>query len=152
MDNIKEAFLSWFSGAGSHILDTTIRAVLSLLVGILLIKALCGLGRLVSNVNIPNTGHQIANLPEGAVVETNAIFERDAIRPVLAGNIPEQVRQLIMPHINNHDRIMKVALGGNKDTELVVEAFLNDPLVQGRASEEDVRKLVKDMMAATLGA
>ena len=120
--------------------------------GILLIKALCGLERVVSNVNIPNTGHQIANLPEGAVVETNAIFERDAIRPVLAGNIPEQVRQLIMPHINNHERIMKVVLGGNKDTELVVEAFLNDPLVQGRASEEDVRKLVKDMMAATLGA
>ena len=108
--------------------------------------------RVVSNVNIPNTGRQIANLPESAVVETNAVFERDAIRPVLAGSIPEPVRQLIMPHVINHERIMKVVMGGNKDTELVVEAFLNDPLVKGRASEEDVRKLVKDMMEATLGA
>ena len=39
MDNIKEVFLSWFSGAGSHFLDNTIRAVLTLVVGILLIKA-----------------------------------------------------------------------------------------------------------------
>lgn len=119
--------------------------------GILLIKALCGLERVVSNVNIPNTGRQIANLPESAVVETNAVFERDAIRPVLAGSVPEPVKQLIMPHIINHERIMKVVMGGNKDTELIVEAFLNDPLVKGRASEEEVRKLVKDMMEATLG-
>ena len=120
--------------------------------GILLMKALYGLERVVSNVNIPNRGCQIANLPESAVVETNAVFERDAIRPVLAGSVPEPIRQLIMPHITNHERIMKVVMGGNKDTELVVEAFLNDPLVKERASEEDVRKLVKDMMEATLGA
>ena len=120
--------------------------------GILLMKALYGLERVVSNVNIPNRGCQIANLPESAVVETNAVFERDAIRPVLAGSVPEPIRQLIMPHITNHERIMKVVMGGNKDVDLVVEAFLNDPLVKGRASEEDVRKLVKDMMKATLEA
>lgn len=119
--------------------------------GILLIKALCGLERVVSNVNIPNTGRQITNLPETAVVETNAVFERDAIRPVLAGSVPEQVRKLLMPHIENHDRIMQVVLGDNKDEELVVEAFLNDPLVRGRASREQVQALVRDMMAATLG-
>lgn len=118
--------------------------------GILLIKALCGLDRMVSNVNIPNKGRQIANLPENAIVETNAVFERDAIRPVLAGSLPENVRQLILPHVENHERIMKVVLGGNKDVDMIVEAFLHDPLVKGRASEEDVRKLVHDMMEATL--
>lgn len=120
--------------------------------GILLMKALCGLERVISNVNIPNTNRQIANLPESAVVETNAVFERDAIRPVAAGSIPEPVRQLIKPHVDNHERIMKVILGGNKDTELVTEAFMHDPLVKGRASEDEIRRLVKDMMAATLGA
>ena len=120
--------------------------------GILLMKALCGLERVVSNVNIPNRGCQIANLPESAVVETNAVFERDAIRPVLAGSVPEPIRQLIMPHITNHERIMKVVMGGNTDVDRVAEAFLNAPLVKGRASEEDVRKLVKDMMKATLEA
>ena len=48
--------------------------------GIQLIKALCGLRRMVSNVNIPNTNLQIKNLPADAIVETNAVFERDAIR------------------------------------------------------------------------
>ena len=37
-----------------------------------------------------------------------------------------------------------------KDKALLTEAFLNDPLVKGRASKEDVKKLVEDMMAATL--
>lgn len=118
--------------------------------GILLIKALCGLERVVSNVNIPNTNRQIPNLPETAVVETNAVFERDAIRPVVAGEIPENVKALIMPHVENHERVMKVVMGGNQDVDLLVEAFLNDPLVKGRASEEEVRQLVADMMKATL--
>ena len=118
--------------------------------GILLIKALCGLERVVSNVNIPNTNRQIPNLPETAVVETNAVFERDAIRPVVAGEIPENVKALIMPHVENHERVMKVVMGGNQYVDLLVEAFLNDPLVKGRASEEDVRQLVADMMKATL--
>lgn len=119
--------------------------------GIVLIKALCGLERVVSNVNIPNSGRQIANLPADAVVETNAVFERDAIRPVLAGNVPEQVRELILPHLENHDRIMRVVMGDNKDVELVTEAFMNDPLVKGRAARADVQALVRDMMSATLG-
>lgn len=119
--------------------------------GILLIKALCGLERVVSNVNIPNTSGQIANLPKSAVVETNALFERDAIRPIQAGEIPENVKALIMPHVENHERVLKAALSQPVDKELVVEAFLTDPLVKGRFEETDIRKLVDDMMAATLG-
>ena len=57
--------------------------------GILLIRALCGLDRLVSNVNIPNSALQIPNLPAHTVVETNALFEKDAVRPVFAGAMPE---------------------------------------------------------------
>lgn len=118
--------------------------------GILLIKALCGLGRIISNVNIPNRDKQIANLPAEAVVETNAVFDRNAIRPVVAGEVPEPIKELMMPHIKNHERILKVAMGGNKDWETVVEAFMEDPLVKGRASKEEITKLVKDMMAQTL--
>jgi len=118
--------------------------------GILLIKALCGLGRVISNVNIPNTVGQIANLPREAIVETNAVFEKDMIRPVFAGAVPEQVRELILPHVENHERIMSIVLGGNQDVDLLVEAFLCDPLVRGRADETQVRQLVQDMMAATL--
>lgn len=117
--------------------------------GILLMKALCGLERVVSNVNIPNTALQIANLPTDAVVETNAVFERDAIRPVAAGKLPEDVKALIMPHIENHKMTLEAALTCNK--ELVVKAFRNDPLVKGKkCTEEQVRKLVEDMIQGTI--
>ncbi len=117
--------------------------------GILLIKALCGLERVVSNVNIPNTHGQIANLPEEAVVETNAIFERDAIRPVFAGKLPGNVLDLMLPHIRNHERIYKAATECDKAP--VYEAFKTDPLVKGRANDKDIEKLVDDMIEATAG-
>ena len=117
--------------------------------GILLIKALCGLERVVSNVNIPNTTLQISTLPASAVVETNAIFERDAIRPVVAGKLPENVRSLIMPHVENHETVLKAALTCNE--ELVVKTFMNDPIVKGKdCTEEQIRNLVKDMINGTL--
>ena len=117
--------------------------------GILLIKALCGLGRAVSNVNIPNTFGQIGNLPKTALVETNALFEKDAVRPVAAGTLPEKVKALIMPHIQNHERILEAALTCRKD--LVIDAFLEDPLVKGKnCSRKDAEELVEDMIAATM--
>ena len=116
--------------------------------GILLIKALCGLGRLVSNVNIPNTAGQIPNLPREAVVETNALFERDAIRPIQAGALPEAVRALVMPHVENHERILKAALTG--DRALVLEAFMADPLVKGKGcTKEQVKALIDGMLEGT---
>lgn len=116
--------------------------------GVMLIKALCGLSRSISNVNLPNRGLQIPNLPETAVVETNAVFSRDSVRPIQAGKVPQKVKELLMPHIENHDRIYNAAR--RHDVELVVEAFLHDPLVMGKkCSEEDIRLLVKDMIAGT---
>ena len=116
--------------------------------GILLIKALCGLARLVSNVNIPNTAGQIPNLPREAVVETNALFERDAIRPIQAGALPEAVRALVMPHVENHERILKAALTG--DRALVLEAFMADPLVKGKGcTKEQVKALIDGMLEGT---
>lgn len=115
--------------------------------GILLIKSLCGLSRTISNVNIPNSSNQINNLPSNAVVETNAVFERDSIRPVMAGSMPDNIAGLTMPHIVNHDLILKAAI--TFDKSLVVEAFEQDPLVKGRASREEIVKLADDMLYAT---
>lgn len=115
--------------------------------GILLIKALCGLGRVVSNVNLPNAG-QISNLPLGAVVETNAVFSKDSVQPVLAGALPEDIRGLILPHVENHLLVLKAAL--EPDREAVVKAFLNDPNVRAKCTDPAViRALVDDMIAGT---
>lgn len=116
--------------------------------GILLIKALLGLGRVVSNVNIPNTAGQVANLPRSAVVETNALFCRDSIRPVMAGELPGDILELIRPHVENHERTLRAAL--LCDEELVIEAFLHDPLMRGKhCSRTDICKLVHDMITNT---
>ena len=53
-----------------------------------------------------------------------------------------------MPHVENHEYILKAAL--ECDKELVYKAMLNDPLVKGRASEEDVKQLADEMIANTL--
>ena len=115
--------------------------------GILLIRALTGLGRTVSNVNLPNGG-QIPNLPLGAVVETNAVFDKNSARPVLAGTVSEELRALILPHIENHDLTLQAAL--SCDREPVVRAFLNDPNVKAKCTDEAaIRGLVDDMIAGT---
>lgn len=115
--------------------------------GILLMKALVGLDRVVSNVNLPNRG-QIANLPLGAVVETNAVFSRSSVQPVLAGSLPEGIRQLILPHVENHALTLEAAL--TCDRELVARAFLNDPNVGAKCTDgAKIRALVDDMIAGT---
>ena len=118
--------------------------------GILLIKALCGLEQVISNVNIPNTGQQIPNLPADAIVETNAVFARDSIQPIVAGELAPHLVELIGPHVKNHELVLEAALSCNK--ELVLEAFKNDPLIGGKATEAELVQLVDDMITNTLPA
>ena len=94
--------------------------------GIRQIKAILGLEDLVSNVNLPNQG-QIANLPIGAVVETNALFRKNSVAPVVVGKIPEQLLALISRHVHNQELVLQAAL--NKDYQKAFHAFVQDPLV-----------------------
>jgi alpha-galactosidase len=96
--------------------------------GHLLLKALLGLGDMVSNVNLPNAG-QIGNLPQGAVVETNALFRRGEIRPLLAGDIPGPVHALVSRHVDNQENTLRAALA--RDITLARSTFLNDPMLAG---------------------
>lgn len=115
--------------------------------GVQLMKALTGLDRRVSNVNLPNAG-QIPNLPLGAVVETNAVFFRDSVQPVLAGPLPQALYRLTMPHVENAARILEAAF--RCDRELVVQAFLADPNFKAKCGgAEEARRLVDDMIAGT---
>lgn len=115
--------------------------------GILLMKALVGMDRVVSNVNIPNAG-QIVNLPLGAIVETNAVFSRNSIKPMMAGALSDGLYQLMIPHVENHKLILQASLSCNRD--LVVKAFLNDPNIISKCSDEaEIRRLVDDMIAGT---
>lgn len=111
--------------------------------GHLLLKAILGLGDLVSNVNVPNRG-QIPNLPLGAVVETNALFGRDRIQPVYAGNAPANLLPLFARHIYNQENTLRAAM--TCDRTLGFTTFMNDP--QMTISPEDGQKLFDQMLEA----
>lgn len=89
-----------------------------------MIKALLGLGDIVTNVNLENVG-QISNLPLHAVVETNAQFSRDSVVPLTAGALPAGIAPLINQHIANQELIIESALTDN--TAPAFQAFFNDP-------------------------
>lgn len=116
--------------------------------GVLLIKALLGLTRVVSNVNIPNNNGQIKNINKSTVVETNAVFSRDFISPVFAGEIPSDILELMSGHIVNQEIVYEAATQFN--LEKVITAFKNDALVKGRISDSEIELLVNDMIKNTL--
>jgi alpha-galactosidase len=87
-------------------------------------RALVGLGTLVTNVNLPNSG-QIADLPLGAVVETNALISHDEVRPIAAGSLPPQIAALVARHVANQELIVEAALA--RDLRLAFSAVYNDP-------------------------
>ncbi len=92
--------------------------------GVAQIKALVGLGDLVTNVNVENRG-QVANLPLRAVVETNAHFSRDEVRPATAGSLPPGLQPLVARHVSNQELIVEAAL--TRDKDLAFQAVFNDP-------------------------
>lgn len=92
--------------------------------GVRQIKALVGLGDLVTNVNFKNLG-QISNLPMDVAVETNSLFQLDEVHPITAGPVPASLLPLMARHCANHELVIESALTGNKD--LAFQAIYTDP-------------------------
>ena len=78
---------------------------------ILQIKALLGMGDLITNVNKRNVG-QLSNIPSDVVVETNARFSRDRVDPIASGALPAGVETLLSTHVRNQEMIVEAALTG----------------------------------------
>ncbi len=92
--------------------------------GVRQIRALLGLEDLVTNVNTANRG-QVENLPRDVVVETNARFSRDEVRPLAAGALPPGLQPLIARHVANQELIVEASLA--RDRDLAFQAVLGDP-------------------------
>ena len=105
--------------------------------------ALCGLAPMETNVNVPNVG-QAPDLPDGAVVETNALLTGDALTPMHGGRLPEEVRSLVARHVSNQETL--VAAGFDGDVDRAFRAFLDDPLVS--FDREEAADLFRDLVAA----
>ena len=113
-------------------------------VGVQQMKALLGLGDLVTNVNIPNRG-QIANLPIGAVVETNAYFTSGSFVPMFAGEMPSPILGLTERIVANQQMIVEAVQ--KRDLGLAFEAFINDP--QNTLDMPTSKKLFDEMLDNT---
>ena len=114
--------------------------------GVEQIRALLGLRDLVTNVNIPNVG-QIPNLPLGAVVETNATFRSNELKPVFAGNIPNEIYSLISRIVGEQELVVEAGIERNVDKAF--KAFVADPLIN--LPIEQARELFDVMINNTKG-
>ncbi len=112
--------------------------------GILQLKALVGLTPLVTNTNVPNQG-QAADLPRGAVVETNVVISRDSLQPLMAGSLPPAVHALVSRHVDNQEMVLRASLA--RDEELLFQAFVQDPLV--RIGLDEAHTLFTYMLSET---
>lgn len=90
------------------------------------IKAILGQCNVITNVVMENIG-QIPNIPLGAVVETNALFSKNSVKPVFAGAIPEDILILINRLVLNNNMLVDAVLA--KDLDSAFNAFLNDSLM-----------------------
>jgi len=112
--------------------------------GVRQISAILGLGDIRTNVNLENIG-QIPNLPLRAVIETNAYFSRDSVRPLAAGPLPAGVHALVARHVSNQEMIVEAALAGDKD--LAFQAVFNDPTTN--LPIDDAWQMFNEMLVAS---
>lgn len=107
------------------------------------IRALMGLGNLITNICMKNSG-QVENLPLGAIVHTNALISKNSVKPVAAGKLSDEIYGLTIRHIVNQNTIVKSVK--ERDLDIAFNAFLNDPLMT--VDLNDATELYKEMLSA----
>jgi alpha-galactosidase/6-phospho-beta-glucosidase family protein len=110
-----------------------------------MIQALMGFDSLITNVNLPNKG-QVPYLPLGTIVETNANFTPDSIKPIHADTLPLAVQNLIMRNCLNIETCYQGIK--NRDLGEIFNSFINQPLCSN-LTEAEGRDLFRLMMQNT---
>jgi len=93
--------------------------------GVEQLLALLGVRTLDTNVNLPNAG-QIADLPRGAIVETNAQFRKDSLSPVVPRPLPAGLLTVMRRVVDVQRMTLQAAI--DRDVDLAFQAVLNDAL------------------------
>ncbi len=113
--------------------------------GMLQMRALLGLSTMVTNINVPNRG-QIANLPIGTIVETNAAFRDGTLQPVFAGNVPDSIYPLIARAARENDAILDA--GFSEDLTYAFTRFAELNMLK-KLTMEEKRELYITMCEGT---
>lgn len=116
--------------------------------GIVLMKALLGLGDVVSNVNLPNKG-QMPFFPQDCIVETNAVFSYDSVQAVFTNGLPSAIQTMTLTHVGIQEGIVEAAF--ERNLKKAFFTFLNDPQIQ-KLKIEDAQLLFDQMVQKTLPA
>lgn len=109
------------------------------------IKGLMGLGDFTSNVNLPNAG-QVAGLPLGAIVETNALFSSLGPVPLIAGRLPAALESITLDHIHRQTGLLDAVFA--QDWAALPDLFASDPLTTPLGPDR-ARALYSEMVRAT---
>ena len=109
-----------------------------------LMRAVLGFSSKISNVNLPNEG-QVPGLPLGSIVESNAVFSNDSVRPVMAKKLPDAVLSLVRRCSDNVDLLYEGIK--ERDKDIVFEAFVNQPLCS-KLTLDDAKELFEYMIKA----
>lgn len=56
---------------------------------------------------------QVANLPSGAVMETNILMGTDDLNPMTTGSPPPQVRTVVERHVQNQETLAEAGFAGD---------------------------------------
>jgi len=110
-----------------------------------LMRAILGLTSKISNVNLINEG-QMPQIKLGSIVETNAVFTHDSVRPIMARPLPEAV----VAQVNRCQTNVETLYEGikNRDLKTVFASFVNQPLCSN-LTLEDAKALFKEMCEKT---
>lgn len=110
-----------------------------------LMKAILGFETKISNVNLPNQG-QIADFPLGAIVETNALFTHDTVKPMITKPLPLAVKNLVLRNLFNQENLYQAIK--ERNLEKIYLSLKNDPLCEN-LREEDALKMFVEMIKNT---
>lgn len=112
-----------------------------------LMCALRGFQTKVSNVNLPNEG-QVPGLSLGSIVESNAVFTNDSVRPVMTKPLKPAVLNLVLRCSNNIDVLYEGIK--HRDKDIIFQSFVNQPLCSN-LSLDTAKQLFEEMWQAEAG-
>lgn len=108
----------------------------------LLMKALLGLGDIVSNVNILNN-NKFCFASDNAVIETNAVFSRDGISQKDGAPLNQEVKSLVMATSLRQENIYTAIK--ERSISKLYNCFISEPLL-GKINLSESKTLFREMI------
>ena len=93
------------------------------------------------SVNVPNTGNAISNLPEDAIVEVPALVDREGVKPVNIGPLPEAIAALCRKQISIQNLLVESYAERSK--QCLLQALVLDPIVD---SVDRAKRMMEHML------